>query len=133
MTPAVRALWLRANESLAATRLLLPLSPDIAASRAYYAAFYAVSALFGLEDRWFRRHSALQAAVHRDLVRTARVGSDFGRDFDRLVYLRERGDYGADERVEKDDAAAALGAAERIVAAVGIAAPDLSADSGRAD
>ena len=50
-------LWSRAQEALRASRHVLPVSCDAAASRAYYAAFYAVSALFALRGRTFKKHS----------------------------------------------------------------------------
>ena len=59
---------------------------DSAASRAYYAAFHAVTALFGLEGRTFAKHSALEAAVHRDLVKTGKWASDLGR----VAYMKPR-------------------------------------------
>jgi len=60
--------WARARDALAAAKAVLSLSSDSAASRAYYAAFHAVSALFVLEGKTFSRHSGLEAVVHRDLV-----------------------------------------------------------------
>lgn len=46
MTEQADALWDRAEDALRAARVLLAVSPDSAASRAYYAAFYAVTAYF---------------------------------------------------------------------------------------
>ena len=56
-------LWDRAQKALAAARRELAVDPDLAASRAYYAAFYAVSALLAAEGSTFTRHSAVEAAV----------------------------------------------------------------------
>lgn len=61
--------WLRATEALSAATLLAETHPNDAASRAYSAAFHAVSAVLALEAKSFRRHSAVRAAVHRDLIR----------------------------------------------------------------
>ncbi len=61
-------LWARALQALQTTILLLSADPDAAASRAYYAAFYAVSALFALQGKTFAKHAAVRTAVHRDLV-----------------------------------------------------------------
>lgn len=63
-------LWERAKKALLVARTALPLDPDSAASRAYYAAFYAMSARFALEGKSFRKHSGVEAAVHRELVKT---------------------------------------------------------------
>ena len=47
----VEALWVRALRSLASARLLASTDPDSAVSRAYYAAFDAVTALLLLEGQ----------------------------------------------------------------------------------
>jgi hypothetical protein len=40
---------------------------------AYHAVFHAVSALFALQGKTFTMHRALEASVHRDLVRVVRA------------------------------------------------------------
>ena len=83
-----RTEWDRAVDALRDAHLLLANGGfDGAASRAYYAAFHAVTALFALDDRMFAKHSALEAAVHRDLVKAGRWPADLGRDF---RFLRQR-------------------------------------------
>ncbi|MCK4374884.1 MAG: HEPN domain-containing protein, partial [Candidatus Brocadiae bacterium] len=62
-------LWERALDALRVAEQTTSLSPDAGASRAYYAAFYGVSALFAAEGRSFTRHTAVESAIHRDLVR----------------------------------------------------------------
>lgn len=65
-----RTEWDRAREAFRSAQLLVAHNGfDSAVSRAYYAAFHAVTALFALEGRTFTKHSALEAAVHRDLVK----------------------------------------------------------------
>lgn len=120
----IRALWDRARAALATAQRERDLDYDAAASRACYAAFHAVSALFLPEGRTFRRHTALEAAVHRDLVAAGRWPRELGADFSRLQRLRTTGDYGGDARVEAADVAAAIAAAERILAAVHAVAPE---------
>ena len=90
--------WDRAVDALRDAHLLLANSGfDGAASRAVYAAFHAVTALFALEGHVFTKHSALEAAVHRDLVKAGRWSADLGRDFSFCAELRGVGDYGADD------------------------------------
>lgn len=68
MTAEARALWERAIRALlSADTLLQHGDPDRAASTAYYASFYAVNALFALGGASYSKHSAVEAAVHRDL------------------------------------------------------------------
>ncbi len=91
MTKLAASLWKRATEALEAARHVLSVSADAAASRAYYAAFYAVSALFALQGRRFRKHSALEAAVHHDLVRPGTWPVELGQQFSDLVAARKAG------------------------------------------
>ncbi len=90
MSPDASDLWARAIRALKTAALLVDNDPDAAASRAYYAAFYAVSALFALEGRTFTKHTAVEAAVHRDLVKPGRWPIELGRAFSELVASRYR-------------------------------------------
>lgn len=111
--------WDRAVDALRDAHLLLVNGGfDSAASRAYYAAFHGVSALFGIEDRTFTKHAAVEAAVHRDLVKTGRWSTDLGRDFSFCVEMRGLGDYGTDVRVHEQQAKDATASARRILVAV---------------
>ena len=56
MNVEARDLWDRATLALRLAKHDLPMSADGAASWAYYAAFYAVSALFAMEGRTFSKH-----------------------------------------------------------------------------
>jgi len=116
--PQVGAYWERAKDALRAARHLLVVSAAGAASRAYYAAFHAVSALFAVQGRAFRKHSALEAAVHRDLVRTGKWVAELGEQYSRLVRLRNVSDYLVLEEVAAEQAEGAVKAAEAILAAV---------------
>jgi len=118
-------LWQRARNALRSAESLLAVSSDDAASRAYYAAFHAISAAFALEEKTFRRHSALRAAVHRDWVKTGVWPVQLGADFDALAELRDLGDYGGPHHVGPEDAAAAVEAARRLVGAVRSRYPQL--------
>jgi len=48
--------WDRAERALESARQLAETDPDSAASRAYYAAFHALTALFGLRGQPMHRH-----------------------------------------------------------------------------
>jgi hypothetical protein len=118
MTVEAEDLWQRAETSLKAACALLPVDPDSAASRAYYAAFHGVSALFCAEGKTFSKHTAVLAAVHRDLVNAGRWTKELGADYSSLQILRQIGDYGGGSHVEERDAVAAVEAAARIIDAV---------------
>jgi len=110
--------WLRASTTIRTARQVCDGDPDSAASRAFYASFHAVTALFALEGRDFRKHSALRAAVHRDLVKTGRWTEELGIAYDFLMEMRETGDYGGVARVTVADARKAVDLAQDILDAV---------------
>lgn len=127
MKELAQTLWDRAIDALRAAAQLSGTSPDSAASRAYYAAFFAVSALFALDRRTFRTHSSVEAAVHRDLVKAGLWGKDLGARYSALVETRSVGDYGGLERVSPAEAAQAVEDASAIVCAIAQARPDVFA------
>ena len=120
--------WNRALKTLQSARLILQLDPDSFASRAYYAAFYAVSALFALQGKTFSKHSALESAVHRDLVRPGHWPKELGADYSYLLRLRAKGDYGGLEHVSESEAMEANQMAKRILRVVCEAHPDVLSD-----
>lgn len=117
--------WGRALNSLKASEQLLSVDPDSSASRAYYAAFHAVTALFALRDQEYSKHAALRSALHRELVNTGAWSAERGQDFDFLMDLRETGDYGGLRHVSKEDAESALQSARQILATVQNSCPAL--------
>jgi len=117
--------WERAKLALGSARQLVGTDPDSAASRAYYATFHALTALFALQGQTFSRHSAIRAALHRDLVQTALLDKGSGRDYDFLMDLRETGDYGGIAQVQADSARLAVEKADAFIRAVGRACPEL--------
>ena len=124
MNSEAEDLWKRASRNLRTANTLTESDPDSAASRAYYAAFHAVSALFALEGRTFSSHKSVQAAVHRDLVHAGRWRPELGQAFAALAGLREMGDYGIGVHVTPEQAKAALTKAEAILEAIRRIAPE---------
>ncbi len=118
MTEEIAALWERAIRTLRTAGELAEEDPDTAAACAYHAAFYAVSALFATRGKTFHKHSAIEAAVHRDLVNTGEFPKEFGRDFRLLQKLRDVGIYGSALHVSESQAREALSQARTIVEAV---------------
>ncbi len=109
----------RSAESLQAARLMLEQGYyDYAASRAYYAAFYAATALVLKEGLDFRKHSGVIAAVHQRFVKAGRLDTDIGKNLNWLFELRSIGDYGETRHVPEEDAAKAIEAAESFCRAV---------------
>lgn len=91
---------------------------DFAASRSYYAVFYAATALLLSEEREFRKHSGVIAAIHQRFVKTGILPLKHGKNLNWLFELRDIGDYGTTVHVPRDDAQKAIQAAESFVAAV---------------
>ena len=81
---------------------------DVSASRAYYAAFYAASALLLNEDIDTSKHSGVIALIHQHFVKTGQLDREQGRNLNWLFELRSVGDYGVSLHVTEDDARRAV-------------------------
>src|SRR5574337_1145106 len=85
----------RAKTNLSADKDLLEKNYyDIAASRAYYAAFYSASALLLKENMDTNKHSGVIALIHQHFVRTGKLDKEQGKNLNWLFELRGVGDYG---------------------------------------
>jgi uncharacterized protein (UPF0332 family) len=108
----------RANQAIeAAKKLLSGGYDDFAASRAYYAAFYAATALLLKEGMEFSKHSGVIAAIHKGFIKTERLDKQFGKDLNWLFELRSVGDYGVTVHVPRHEAEQAIDTAHRFVQA----------------
>jgi uncharacterized protein (UPF0332 family) len=125
VNPEVRDLWERAVQAFQTAEALVDRDPDASSSRAYYAAFYAVSALLALEGQSYSKHTAVERAVHRDLVKTGKLTVEVGASFSWLANLRYTADYGGSEHAEAGDAGQAVEKAGLILKAVREAAPEV--------
>ena len=85
---------------------------DFAASRAYYAAFYAATAALLDEGLEFSKHSGVIASVHQRLVKTDKLDRQQGKDLNWLFELRNVGDYGVTVHVSQQDTERAIQVAE---------------------
>jgi uncharacterized protein (UPF0332 family) len=108
----------RARQSLAAARKLASEAYyDFAASRAYYAAFYAATALLLSKELTYNKHSGVIASVHREFVRNRRLDVQHGKNLNWLFELRGIGDYGGMVHVTKANAEQAIRAASEFLKA----------------
>lgn len=64
-----------------------------AMNRAYYACFYAASALFMHDGKKYVKHAGLRSAVHRELVHSRRISLELGQAYDSLFDARQQADY----------------------------------------
>lgn len=109
-------LWGRAVETLKDAEEVS--SANGKGNRAYYAAFYAVSALLALDGMTFKSHKAVEGAVHHKLVSSGRWSVELGDAYKRLHRLRIIGDYGWFRIVPENEAKEAVEAARRVMEAV---------------
>lgn len=86
-----------------------------AMNRAYYACFYAASAVLLHGGRKFIKHAGVRAAVHRDLVKAGAVAREFGETYDRLFTARQEADYGENVRFNDEKVQFEIVQAERFV------------------
>lgn len=117
--PEIRANLLRADESIAAAKLLFREKHfDFAAARAYYAAFYAATAALLSEAKEYQKHSGVIAGIHQFFVKTAKIDRKHGKNLNWLFELRSIGDYGDTRHVPQEDAERAIDVAQEIVEAI---------------
>ena len=89
---------------------------DFAANRAYYASFYAASAVLLVAGRKFVKHSGVRGAVHQDLVKTGSLDAGWGKAYDRMFEARQAADYLELFELEEAHASELLGLARGFVA-----------------
>ncbi|MHB8778660.1 MAG: HEPN domain-containing protein [Anaerolineales bacterium] len=88
---------------------------DIAASRAYYAAFYAASALLLKQNIDTNKHSGVIASIHRLFVKEGKLDKEQGKNLNWLFELRGVGDYGVSEHVSSGEACKAIRVSEEFL------------------
>lgn len=117
MTEDQAALLEQAHQSIAAAGVLLDAGyAGFAASRAYYAMFYAARALREGEGLSFSKHSAVIAAFGQHFARTGRLPAEHHRHFIQAELVRREGDYGVTSTVTPDQVKETLARADRFVA-----------------
>jgi uncharacterized protein (UPF0332 family) len=91
---------------------------DFAALRAYYAAFYAATAVLLNEGLDFSKHSGVIASIHQRFVKTGKLSKEQGKELNWLFEIRNVGDYGGTARVSPTEAKRAIQAAEDFLNAI---------------
>jgi uncharacterized protein (UPF0332 family) len=66
---------------------------DFAVNRAYYACFYAASAVMLQQGKQFVKHTGLRGAIHKDLIKPGLLAPQWGKVFDRAFENRQAADY----------------------------------------
>ncbi|MCX6088891.1 MAG: HEPN domain-containing protein [Candidatus Atribacteria bacterium] len=65
---------------------------DFCANRLYYAVFYAVSSVLIYRKKYYKKHSGVRAAYHREFVKPGIVPIEYGVLYDALLRDREDAD-----------------------------------------
>jgi len=73
-------------------------------NRAYYAIFYAASALLFSKEMSFGKHSAVLAAFRQHFIKTSEFDVKWSGIYQRVMSHRQSGDYDINVRVEKEQA-----------------------------
>jgi uncharacterized protein (UPF0332 family) len=108
----------KASQKLDAAKLLLDGQHwDDAASRAYYAAFTAVSAVLKSKEMSFSRHGQTIGAFTRYFVKQGHFPKDYGKVLTKMQRDREAGDYRAKSEISEQIAREDVTFAEEIIEA----------------
>ena len=109
----------RADAALQAAQVLLDNQLlDDAASRTYYAAFYAASALLLSKDLSFNSHTGVLRAISLNFIKNGQLEQRFGKALNWLASLRQLGDYGETNHVTQTSAEQAVIIATEFVAQI---------------
>jgi uncharacterized protein (UPF0332 family) len=91
---------------------------SFATNRAYYACFYAASAVLLSKGKEFSKHSGIRAALHQHLVKTGEIPVEFGRVYDKLFEDRQEGDYIGFAKFEREQVIKSIDDAKLFVATI---------------
>lgn len=113
------ALITHARSKLNAARVLLDARAwGDAASRAYYAAFHAVSAVLLARGEAYSSHAQVLGAFNRDLVHAGVFPREFTAVLARLFEDRQTGDYDPTAQIDEEEARRDVEDAQRVVDAI---------------
>ena len=109
-----------ADETLQAAHTLYEhnASPKSIVNRAYYAMFYAASALAVSRGKAFTKHSGILTFIHKECVQTGMLDRKHGRAFQKAFEDRSEGDYQDMLKLTAAETAAVIVSAEDFVNAL---------------
>jgi len=68
----------------------------------YYACFYSLTAVLLKMEKTLKKHTAVRAALHKDLIKSGLLDSSWGRFYDTVFDSRHEGDYEPLVRFEEE-------------------------------
>ena len=108
----------RRHRRIAETLLASGDADDVAASRAYYAMFYAAEALLLSVDLTFSKHQGVIAAFGLHFAKTRELPPELHGYLNDAFRLRQVADYARGISVSHEDAELAVQRAEEFIAAI---------------
>lgn len=109
----------RAEELLEVARELIRLGKyKDANNRSYYAAFYALKAVYTLRGQDFRKHKTLLASFNKEYVATEIFPRTLGKKIGSLSLIREQSDYNDFYVASKEESQHQMEIAVEVVEAV---------------
>ena len=119
MTELARYRFLRAQETLEVAQTLLDNGKyRDANNRSYYAAFYAIRAVYALKGIDFKKHKTLIATFNKEFVATEIFPRSLGKGISMLQLIREQSDYDDMYVASKQESEMQLSTAKELIALV---------------
>ena len=91
---------------------------DFAASRSYYAAFYAIEAIILTQNLTFSRHGNVIGSFNKNFIKNGTFPKEFSKIISRLFRERQIADYEFNIAIDKVEAEENLGFSKDIVKAI---------------
>lgn len=118
MKDEARLLLAKAQENLRAAELLCREAlPGLAASRTYYAMFYAAEALLLEEGKAFSKHGQVHAEFGKSFAQTGELGAHLHRYLLDAFDTRQIADYSIEDQISPATAGKRIDQAREFVAA----------------
>lgn len=118
MNEDLQSLMAKAQESLAAARLLLDRGyHGFAAARAYYAMFYVAGALLASVGKSYNSHAGVLGGFGQEFAKTGKLDVKFHRWLIDGQDIRNVGDYGVGTEVSSEQAVEVISQAEEFIRA----------------
>lgn len=109
----------RAEETLqVANKLLLDGNYKDANNRSYYAAFYAIKAVYALQKMDFKKHKTLLSNFNREYVACGIFPREYGKGISKLALIREQSDYDDFYVATKEECSRQLEFTHRLIEAI---------------
>lgn len=109
----------RAEETLKVAQALLESGNyRDANNRSYYAAYYAMKAVYALKGKDFKKHKTLIAEFNKEFVATEIFPRSLGKKISTLALIREQSDYNDFYIASKQESEQQVEIAEELVAEV---------------